>query len=161
MVVWKSVVDAWENKFFEEMSEKMMDLLMEMSRWPIKMYWRAGKDHVIADSLGRAAVEDPSAHSPILDKLPQEFPRLSGGEAGEFVAQHSFNKISAAMAESEEKQFADMFEEANKDKKYKQVIQSVKNGLEKSMINTKDINSSTRLLLPSTSCSVSFLYFFL
>ena len=150
----KSIVDAWTNKSLDEMAPALQELMIELSRWPIRMHFVPGKEHVVADTLGRHCVEGSEGHDKRLDKLEKKvtFPRLFGGEVNEWALEEPAREIKVmkmvevvqkAMEGEEEEDpdgvedlqaaaiglgFANIFEEADKDESYKAVAQWVREG---------------------------------
>ena len=82
-----SIVEAWTNKGLDEMAPALQELMIELSRWPIRMHYVPGKDHVVADALGRSCVEGSDGHDVRLEKVEKRitFPRLYGGQVSEWT----------------------------------------------------------------------------
>ena len=157
----KSIVEAWTNKSLDEMAPALQDLMIELSRWPLRMHYVAGKDHVLADTLGRHCVEGSEGHDERVEMLERRvtYPRLYGGEGSEWALEEPDREIKlmklvemvqTSMEEEEEEEdpdgvadlqapavgmcFADTFEEAEKDLNYKTVAQWVKEGRSKAEV---------------------------
>ena len=155
----KSIVEAWTNKSLDEMAPALQELMIELSRWPLRMHYVPGKDHVVADALGRNCVEGSEGHDKRLERVEKKmtFPRLYGGEVSEWVLEEPEREVKVmkmvelvqtSMGEDEEDPegvmdqqvpavelyFADTFEEADKDENYKAVARWVREGKSKAEV---------------------------
>ena len=76
----KTMVEAWCNKGLEDMAPGLQDLMIELSRWPLRMHYCEKKKHIIPDCLGRNCVEGEEAYDQRLEVVEGsvEYPRLVG-----------------------------------------------------------------------------------
>ena len=76
----KSLVEAWCNKGLEDMAPGLQDIMIEFSRWPLRLHYCEGKRHIIPDSLGRNCVSGQEEYRPEIEEAEgrAEYPRLVG-----------------------------------------------------------------------------------
>ena len=140
----KPIVQAWTNKSLDSLSPALQPLLIELARWPLRLHWVQGKKHLVADALGRAAVDEEGQHHPGVEQAEEEFPHLSGGAAGEYTLsevgetfERLFHVIATQGAEEDigeehlawELAFTELFEEATTDQEYAVVCDRVEQGM--------------------------------
>ena len=156
----KTVVEAWCNKGLEDMAPGLQDLMIELSRWPLRMHYCEKKKHVIPDCLGRNCVEGEEEYDPRLEVVEGsvEYPRLVGVVPGEEdgkeevkllkLVQEAQQDMEESMQESwdqeeevEDKQeqalalaMAGAFSAAQEDESYRRVCEWVEQGKTKAEV---------------------------
>ena len=140
----KPIVQAWEGKSLDNLSPALQPLLIELAKWPVRLHWVQGKNHLVPDALGRAAVDGAEHHHPGVEQVEQSFPHLSGGAAGEYTLaevgetiHRLFNIMSSQGTDEDigdehlawELAFTELFEAAAADSSYSAVCEKIQQGV--------------------------------
>ena len=153
----KTMVEAWCNKGLEDMAPGLQDLMIELSRWPLRMHYCEKKKHVIPDCLGRNCVEGEEAFDPRMEVVEGsvEYPRLVGVVPGEEDVPEEIKLLKVVQEvqqemeegwdkeeEVEDKQeqalvlaMAGAFEAAQEDEAYRRVCEWVEQGKTKAEVS--------------------------
>ena len=108
----KTLVEAWCNKGLEDMAPGLQELMIELSRWPLRMHYCEKKKHIIPDALGRNCVEGEEVYDERLDRVERlvEYPRLvgtvpeEGSDMGEVKLHRLVQELQDDMEESWEEE---------------------------------------------------------